>query len=76
MLNEIYTQLYSETEQGKRSWREVSRRNAELLRQISGEGVDLCRLEDALTAAGEAGMEQGFILGARFIMELMTEAMI
>lgn len=34
------------------------------------------RLEDALTAAGEAGMEQGFILGARFIMELMTEAMI
>lgn len=57
MLNEIYTQLYSETEQGKRSWREVSRRNAELLRKISGEGIDQCRLEDALTAAGEAGTE-------------------
>ncbi|MCD7981661.1 MAG: hypothetical protein LUF32_05030 [Clostridiales bacterium] len=76
MLKEIYTRLYSETEQGKQSWSEVSARTADLLRQCGGDGVDVCKLEEALTAAGEAGMEQGFILGARFIIELITEAII
>jgi len=46
------------------------------MHQYGGDSADMRRLEDALTAAGEAGIEQGFLLGARFIMELMTEAMI
>lgn len=76
MLKEIYSQLYSESERGKQAWRETDARVNALMHQYGGDSADMRRLEDALTAAGEAGMEQGFILGARFIMELFTEAMI
>lgn len=68
--------MYEETERGKGAWKEVGARIDILLRQYSGDGTDSRRLEDALTAAGEAGMEQGFMAGARFIMELFTEAML
>ncbi|MCC8152410.1 MAG: hypothetical protein LIO96_13460 [Lachnospiraceae bacterium] len=76
MLKEIYSQLYSESERSKQAWREIDARVNVLMHQYGGDSADMRRLEDALTAAGEVGMEQGFILGTRFAMVLITEAMI